>query len=214
MAELHLRTLSPRESPIRGRQPAGRLSDNVLEMSRMPSRKPSVRFEVEWASEAWAEIRTLSAPERRPVMEAAAKLAAGKDQKSSAAMEEARIAGDHRLLYRVAAPLPGPGGPGSPGTRARVQRGQRVQILGAVVTGSTGAAVARPRVGELKRRAAILRKIGGGIPHEVVRRAWLVELRSLAAPTSGVTAPPRRRPGPAAERPPRRSPGRGVVPSR
>jgi hypothetical protein len=139
----------------------------------MPPRNPSVRLEIEWTSEAWAEIRTLSASERRPVMEAVAKLAVGKAQKSVAALEEAPLPGDHRLLYRVVAPLPGPG---SVGAR------RRVQILCAIVTGSAGAAVARPRAGELKRRAAILRKIGGGIPHEVVRRAWLVELRSGVPP--------------------------------
>jgi hypothetical protein len=144
-------------------------------MSRMPSRKPSVRLEVEWTSEAWAEIRTLAASERRPVMEAVAKLAVGKDQKSVTAVEEAPVRGDHRLLYRVVAPLPGPG---SAGVR------RRVQILCAIVTGSTGAAVARPRAGELKRRAAILRKIGGGIPHEVVRRAWLIELRAAVMAVS------------------------------
>jgi len=168
----------------------------------MPSRKlSSARLEVEWASEAWAEIRTLSACERRPVMEAVAKLAARKDQKLVTAVEEAPIRGDHRLLYRVVAPLPGPGSAGA----------RRVQILSAVVTGSTGAAVARPRAGELKRRAAILRKIGGGIPHEVVHRAWLVELGSIV-PTSAATASPRRRPATAPEPPPRRSRGRGIVP--
>jgi hypothetical protein len=136
----------------------------------MPPRKPSVRFEVEWTSEAWAEIRTLSAAERRPVMEAAARLAVGNDRKSVAAMVEARVPGDHRLLYRVVDPLPVPG---SVGVRPRVQ------ILCALVTGSTGAAVARPKAGELRRRGATLRRIGGGIPHEVVRRAWLVELRTI-----------------------------------
>lgn len=141
----------------------------------MPSRKPSVRFEVEWAAEAWAELRTLSAVERRPVIEAAAKLAVGNHRKSSTAIEEARLPGDHRLLYRVVAPLPGPGA-GSARPRA--------QILCALVTGSTGAAVARPGAGELRRRAAVLRKIGGGIPHEVVRRAWLVESRAAVTAVS------------------------------
>ena len=140
----------------------------------MSPRKPSVRFEVEWTSEAWAEIRTLSAAERRPVMEAAAKLAVCNDRKRAAAMEERRVPGDHRLLYRVVDPVPVPGSvPGSVGARPRVQ------ILCAIVTGSTGAAVARPKAGELRRRGATLRRIGGGIPHEVVRRAWLVELRSI-----------------------------------
>jgi hypothetical protein len=145
-------------------------------MPPMPPRKPSVRFEVEWTSEAWAEIRTLSALERRPVMDAAAKLAgdAGKLSnawKLSATIQEVRTAGDHRLLYRVVALLPASPPRGAVGARARVQ------ILCAIVTGSTGAAVARPRAGELRRRGAILRRIGGGIPHEVVRRAWRAEMR-------------------------------------
>ena len=139
----------------------------------MSPRKPSVRFEVEWTSEAWAEIRTLSASERRPVMEAAAKLAVGNDWRSTAAMEEARVPGDHRLLYRVVDPLPAPG-PVSGSVGAR----RRVQILCAIVTGSTGASVTRPKASELRRRGAILRRLGGGIPHEVVRRAWLAELRT------------------------------------
>jgi hypothetical protein len=53
----------------------------------------------------------------------------------------------------------------------------RVQILCAIVESTTGAAVARPGAGELRRRGATLDKIGGGIPHEVVRRAWLAEIR-------------------------------------
>ena len=135
----------------------------------MPPRKPSVRWAVEWSSEAWAEMRTLSASERRPVMDAAAKLTVGRRRPVKAipsAILEVRPRGDHRLLYRVVDPLPGPGGPQP-----------RVQILSAIVAGATGAAVARPGAGELRRRGATLRKIGGGIPHEVVRRAWLVELR-------------------------------------
>ena len=144
-----------------------------------------MRFEVEWTSEAWAEIRTLSAAERRPVMEAAVKLAVGKDPRSTAALVEARVPGDHRLLYRVVDPLPVSG---SVGARPRVQ------ILCAIVTGSTGAAVARPKAGELRRRGATLRRLGGGIPHEVVRRAWLVELRGVSRPgrdPQRVPRPPR-----------------------
>jgi hypothetical protein len=135
-------------------------------MSTKPPRKSPVRFELEWTSEAWAELRTLSAPERRPVMEAAARLAVGDAVESGNAIRGLRAPGDHRLLYRVVDPLPGRAG-------AR----PRVQILCAIVTGASGAAVARPRAGELSRRGAIVRKIGGGIPHEVVRRAWLLELR-------------------------------------
>ncbi len=146
-------------------------------MPPLPPRKPSLRFEVEWTSGAWAELRTLSAFERRPVMEAAAKMARGDAWKSSdarkvsATIQELRTPGGHRLLYRVVDSLPAPARLGSVGARPRVQ------ILCALVTGSTGAAVTRPKAGELRRRGAILRKIGGGIPHEVVRRAWLAEIR-------------------------------------
>jgi hypothetical protein len=136
----------------------------------MPPRKSTVRFEVEWSSEAWAELRTLPASERRPVLDAAARLTGG-DRKSAGAVQEGRTPGDHRLLYRVVEPL-------SASSSARLPRPAgvrpRVQILCALVA---GAAVARPGVGELRRRGAILRQLGGGIPHEVVRRAWLAELR-------------------------------------
>ena len=135
----------------------------------MSPKKPTVRFEVEWSSEAWAELRTLPASERRAVMDAAAKLAVGKRRPASAIVE-VRARGAHRLLYRVVDPLP---------VRSRGPVGvrPRVQILCAIVTSATGAGVARPGAGELRRRGATLRKIGGGIPNEVVRRAWLAELR-------------------------------------
>jgi hypothetical protein len=139
----------------------------------MPPRKPTLRFEVEWSSEAWAELRTLPASERRPVMDAAARLPVGNRKPVSAAVNaiaEVRTEGGHQLLYRVVGPIP------PPLLRPAGLR-PRVQILCALVTGVNGAAVARPGAGELRRRGAILRKIGGGIPHEVVRRAWLAELR-------------------------------------
>jgi len=145
----------------------------------MSPKKLTVRFEVEWSSEAWAELRTLPASERRAVMDAAAKLAVGKRRPASAivnAIVEVRVRGAHRLLYRVVDPLP---------VRSRGPVGvrPRVQILCAIVTSATGAdgdrlAPARPGAGELRRRGATLRKIGGGIPNEVVRRAWLAELRA------------------------------------
>jgi hypothetical protein len=138
-------------------------------MSTMPSRKPSLGFAVEWSAEAWVEMRTLPASERRPVVDAAAKLAIGRRRPVKAipnAILEVRTRGEDRLLYRVVDPLRGPAG-GQP----------RVQILSAIVTGATGIAVAPPGADELRRRGATLRKIGGGIPHEVVRRAWLVELQ-------------------------------------
>ena len=139
----------------------------------MPPRKPTVRLELEWSSEAWAELRTLPASERRPVMEAAARLAVGHRKPSSAIVnvevKEGKW-GPHELLYRVVGPLP------PPLLRPAALR-PRIQILCALVTGTSGAVVARPGLGELRRRGATLRKIGGGIPHEVVRRAWLAELR-------------------------------------
>ena len=140
----------------------------------MPPRKPTVRFEVEWSSEAWAELRTLPASERRPVMEAAARLAVGNRKPVSAtvnAIVEVRARG-RPPSCSIASSVHCP-------RRCCDRRSlrPRVQILCALVTGATGAAVARPGAGELRRRGAILRKIGGGIPHEVVRRAWLAELR-------------------------------------
>jgi hypothetical protein len=130
-----------------------------------------MRLEVEWSSEAWAELRTLPASERRPVMDAAAGLAVGSRKPVGAAVNaEMRTEGGHQLLYRVVGPVP------PPLLRPAGLR-PRVQILCALVTGLTGSVVARPGARELRRRGAILRKIGGGIPHEVVRRAWLAELR-------------------------------------
>jgi hypothetical protein len=106
-------------------------------------------------------------------MAAAAGLAVGSRKPVSATVStilEARMEGGQQLLYRVVGPIP------PPLLRPAGLR-PRVQILCALVTGVTGAAVARPGAGELRRRGAILRKIGGGIPHEVVRRAWLAEMR-------------------------------------
>jgi hypothetical protein len=106
-------------------------------------------------------------------MEAARTLAAG-DRRSSKAIEkttaEVGIQGGHSLLYRILEPLP------SPSSRPAETR-RRVQILGAIVESATGAAVARPGADELRRRRETLDDIGGGIPHGVVRRAWLAELR-------------------------------------
>jgi hypothetical protein len=143
----------------------------------MPTRKPTVNFELEWSSEAWAELRTLPGSERRPVMEAARGLATADREPSSASektLAELRIEGGQRLLYRVVDPLPSSSpAPSSPAAGLR----PRVQILCAIVESATGAAVARPGAAELRRRAETLSEIGGGIPHEVVRRAWLAELR-------------------------------------
>jgi hypothetical protein len=154
----------------------------------MPPRRPTVRFEVEWSSEAWAELRTLSASERRPVLDAAAGLARGERRPAPATVNtilEVRTEGDHRLLYRVVDPMSSPVA-GAVGGRPRVE------ILCALVTGATGAAVARPGPGELRRRGATLRQIGGGIPHQVVRRAWLAEMRGSSC-SDGSAMPPAHR---------------------
>jgi hypothetical protein len=142
-------------------------------MSTMPPRKSTVRFEVEWSSEAWAELRTLPASERQSVMAAAARLAVSRRKPVNAIVNlivEMGREGSHQLLYRIVDPAPS-------SLLRPVGLRPRAQILCALVIGGTGAAVARPGAGELRRRGAILRQIGGGIPHEIVRRAWLAELR-------------------------------------
>ena len=128
MRSFTVRTLSSRD-----RQPTARRSDNTgLEMPTMPPRKPTVRLEVEWSSEAWAELRTLPASERRPVMEAAARLAVGHRKPVSAivnAVVEVGRQGAHELLYRVVGPLPPP-------LLRPADLRPRVQILCAIVTGT------------------------------------------------------------------------------
>lgn len=134
-------------------------------------------FEVEWTSEAWTEVRALPARERRPVMEAAAALArraesatrdrrpvAGRLGEAPDPIWEARIRRRHLLLYSVTGP--------------RIDDGRRcARILRAVIGCAPGPLVLAPgETRELERRRRTLWKLGGGIAHEVIRRAWLAEL--------------------------------------
>ncbi|HLK88788.1 MAG TPA: hypothetical protein VKZ18_02780 [Polyangia bacterium] len=130
-----------------------------------------MRFTVEWTAEAWAEARALAVPERGWVMRAAAALArAAWAAKVSArrrpTFRVVRAAG-HRLIYGFA----GAGG-------------RSIWVLRVIAAGAAPrrSSVARAEARELIRRGEALRRLGGGIPHAVVRRHWLSELgRELAA---------------------------------
>jgi mRNA-degrading endonuclease RelE of RelBE toxin-antitoxin system len=134
-------------------------------------------FQVEWTSEAWTEARALPARDRRSVMEAVEALAGraalasrgrrpldGRLGQGLEPVWEARLPGGHRLLYAVAAP--------------RGEGGRRCAwVLRALIGGPSGPLIlTAPETRELERRRRALSKLGGGIPHEVVRRAWLAEL--------------------------------------
>jgi len=134
-------------------------------------------FQVEWASEAWTEARALSARDRGSLMAAAGALAglaelATRDRRPldgrlgevPEPIWEARLRGRHRLLYCVTAP-------------AR-DDGRRCARILRVITGSPpGPLILTAReTRELERCRRTVRKLGGGIPHEIVRRAWLTEL--------------------------------------
>ncbi|HEY4393024.1 MAG TPA: hypothetical protein VGP64_03130 [Polyangia bacterium] len=134
-------------------------------------------FEVEWTSEAWSGIRALSALERRPLLEAAAALArraeavtrdrrpvAGRLGRPPDPIWEARVRRQDLLLYCVTGPR---------GDDSRCC----AQILRVVIGCPPGPLVlTAAELRELERRRRSLWKLGGGIPHEVVRRAWLAEL--------------------------------------
>ena len=136
-------------------------------------------FQVEWTSEAWTEARALPPRARRSLIEAAGALAglAAVATRSRRALDgrlgeapqpiwEARLRGGHRLLYSVTAPA--------------CDEGRRCAwVLRVIIGGPSGRLVltARDRR-ELEGRRRTLSKLGGGIPHEVVRRAWLAELAS------------------------------------
>jgi hypothetical protein len=145
--------------------------------------RPTPRFEVEWTSEAWSEVRALPPFERRSIMRAAAGLAGNAEVETDArnhpralagglpkATWETRIRGGHRLLYCVA------DGIGEDSRRCvrilRLVSFQRDDRRSAIL----GAPVSRAGAGELRRRAETLHRIGGGIPHEVVRRTWILEM--------------------------------------
>jgi hypothetical protein len=134
-------------------------------------------LEVEWTSEAWAELLVLPARKRRSVMEAAGALGGlaevasrgrrpldGRQGEAPEPIWEARLRGGHRLLYGVTAP-------------AR-DGGRRCAWILRVIIGSPSGrlSLTARETRELERRRRTLSKLGGGIPHEVVRRAWLGEL--------------------------------------
>jgi hypothetical protein len=137
-------------------------------------------FEVEWASEAWTEVRALSANERHPVMAAAAALARRADAETrdrKPLLGRLGLAPDpiwawrvrrrDLLLYCVTGPT---GQDGQDGRRC-------ARVLRAVIGCPPGPLVlTAAEVRELERRRRTLWKLDGGIAHEVVRRAWLAEL--------------------------------------
>jgi hypothetical protein len=138
-------------------------------------------FQVEWTSEAWTEARALPACARRSLMDAAGALARlaevatsgrrpldGRLGEAPHPIWAARLRGGHRLLYGVTGPA------GDDGRR-------RAWILRAEIGGPVGRPAGRlvltaRETRELERRRRTLWKLGGGIPHEVVHRAWLGEL--------------------------------------
>ncbi len=132
-----------------------------------------MRSGVEWAAEAWAEARALPVAARRLIMRAAAALArAPRAAKASGRRRPTfgvvRAAG-HRLVHGL-----GPAGPS----------GRMVWVLRVIAAGAAPgrSSLARPEARELVRRGEALRRLGGGIPHAVVRRHWLAELgRELVA---------------------------------
>jgi hypothetical protein len=166
-------------------------------MTKTTVRHREPRFEVEWTSEAWTEVRALPPQARRPVMRAAAALARDAEVETRTQTPllapsdtlpketwETQIRGGHRLLYCVADP-------------ARGDSRRRARILRLVIperddrgpkvppAGLPGATMTRAEARELERRAETLRRLGGGIPHEVVRRTWILEMelaRGAGAP--------------------------------
>ena len=88
-------------------------------MSRAPSHVGKARFEVEWTSEAWAEVQSLPVFERRPIMRAVDDLRHEAEVETQnrkplrkpleelpEATWEIRIRGKYRLLYCVTDPIP------------------------------------------------------------------------------------------------------------
>jgi hypothetical protein len=139
-------------------------------------RQRRMTFEVEWTSEAWTEARALPARDRGSLMAAAGALAGlaelatpgrrpleGRLGEAPEPIWETRLRGRRRLLYCVTAP-------------ARDDLRRCARILRVVTGGPPGPLVLTAReTRELERRRRTIRKLGGGIPHEVVRRAWLAE---------------------------------------
>jgi hypothetical protein len=127
-------------------------------------------FEVEWTSEAWSEIRAVPVFERAPVIRAAAELARGPASAREVRAWQVRRGPGYRLLYWLADPP---------------EKGKRraLWLLRAVVrAGRNPPAATRTEARDLERHRGTLRRIGGGIPHAVVRRHWLAEMeRDLGA---------------------------------
>ncbi len=134
-------------------------------------------FQVEWTSEAWTEARALTARDRSSLMESVGALAGraeveargrrpldGRLGEPPDPIWEACLRGGHRLLYAVTGP-------------ARDGGGRSVWVLRAIIGSPSGRLLLTAReTRELERRRRTLSKLGGGIPHEPVRRAWLAEL--------------------------------------
>lgn len=126
---------------------------------------------MEWTSEAWSEIRAVPVFERGPVIRAAAELARGPASARAARAWQVRRGPGYRLLYWLADPA---------------EKGKRraLWLLRAVVgvAGRNPPAATRAEARDLERHRGTLRRIGGGIPHAVVRRHWLAEMeRDLGA---------------------------------
>jgi len=133
-------------------------------------------FQVEWTSEAWTEARALPARDRGSLMAAAGALARlaelatsgrrpleGRLGEAPQPTWETRLRGRRRLLYCVTAP-------------ARDDLRRCARILRVITECPSGPLILTARdTRELERRRRTVGKLGGGIPHEVVRRSWLAE---------------------------------------
>ena len=123
-------------------------------------------FDLEWTSEAWSELRTVAVFERAPVIRAAAELAERPGSARRPRRWQVRRGPGYQLLYWIAEPP---------------EKGKRptLWLLRAVVGAGAArnlSAVPRAEARELERHRRTLRRIGGGIPHAVVRRHWLAEM--------------------------------------
>ena len=130
-------------------------------------------FNVEWTSEAWSEIRAVPVFERVAVIRAAAELAERPGSPRRPRRWQVCRGPGYRLLYWITEAA-------EKGKRPALWL-LRAEIAGAV-SARNPAAVPRAEARELERHRRTLRRIGGGIPHAVVRRHWLAEMeRDLGA---------------------------------
>jgi hypothetical protein len=159
-------------------------------MTKTTLRQREPRFEVEWTTEAWTEVRALPPPARGSLMRAAAALARDAEmetrtrtrlvarsgalpkvmprvtpQRTSNVTWETRTRSGHRLLYCVVGPVRGEG-----------RRCARILRLVPSEREEHRSTLSRAEARELRSRAETLRKLGGGIPHEVVRLIWIWEM--------------------------------------